>query len=508
MKKSFTKRYLKNKYTIGGAIILVIVLYFVFRPSKGPANLETAVAAVGNIYERVSVTGQVMPIAKADLGFEKGGVVTSIAVKVGDHVKKGDPIAFLDSAGDAANLAAAQAKLADISRGLRPQELDVQQSKVDAAQVALANAKQDALNASRVGYVQAQSALTNYTDSLFTNPQSANPVINVPTESYTSQTSINLERLSATTILTNWSNALNSATSSDSASSIVAAALGYLNNLKSFMNDLNVIVSNLSPGNSGLLQTEISADVSNMNLALSTMNQAMTSVSSADTALRNAMAAYQSASNDFILASAGNSTQSIAAQAASVAAAKAELNKDRLVSPQDGIMTRADPSVGEYVAPGQAAFAVQSDGQYKIEAHVAEADIAKVAVGDMSSTTLDAYGQYVDFKSQVVSIDPAETVLEGVPTYKVTLVFSAPDPRIRSGMTANLDILTQEHDDVLSVPTRAIIDQNGSKSVRLLNADGKTFTSVPVAVGLKGSDGTTEIVSGLSAGQKVVTYIQ
>ena len=53
-----------------------------------------------------------------------------------------------------------------------------------------------------------------------------------------------------------------------------------------------------------------------------------------------------------------------------------------------------------------------------------EADIAKVAIGDLASSTLDAYGSYVDFPAQVTMIDPAETVIEGVPTYKVTLVSS------------------------------------------------------------------------------------
>ena len=44
--------------------------------------------------------------------------------------------------------------------------------------------------------------------------------------------------------------------------------------------------------------------------------------------------------------------------------------------------------------------------------------------------------------TEVIKIDPAATIIDGVPTYKVTLKFVDQDERIRSGMTANLDILT------------------------------------------------------------------
>jgi multidrug efflux pump subunit AcrA (membrane-fusion protein) len=113
----------------------------------------------------------------------------------------------------------------------------------------------------------------------------------------------------------------------------------------------------------------------------------------------------------------------------------------------------------------------------------------------------------VDFPAKVVMIDPAETVLEGVPTYKVTLQFIVPDARIRSGMTANLEILTHEAAGVLEIPYRAIAVNATSTTVRLVSKDGKSYAAVPIVTGLKGSDGTIEVVSGLSVGDKVVTYV-
>jgi multidrug efflux pump subunit AcrA (membrane-fusion protein) len=148
------------------------------------------------------------------------------------------------------------------------------------------------------------------------------------------------------------------------------------------------------------------------------------------------------------------------------------------------------------------------NSNFKIEAFVPEADIAKVAIDDVASTTLDAYGSNVDFPSRVVMIDPAETVVEGVPTYKVTLEFINPDIRIRSGMTANLTIHTHEALGVLYIPFRSVIDNNGSHFVRVVNAGGKSYATTTVEVGLKGSDGNIQIISGIKEGDSVVTYIK
>lgn len=508
MKKAFIRHYLLNKYSIIGAVVLIIILFFSFRSSGNSQKIEFAVATIGNVTERVSVTGKIYPVDKADLAFQKGGVIKSVFVKVGDKVKKGSVLASLDSAGDAANLASAQAKLDDLKRSLNPQEYAVEKSKVTSAEVALANVKQDALNAVRAGYVQAQTAVNNYADSLFYNPQSVNPNIKVRTQSQGEQSSINNARIGVREVLSKWKSDIDSA-SPDSVANLINPVNGYVNTIDAFMGSLSTIVNNLNTDNSGLSQSVIDSYISSVNAGLASSNQAISSVNTAKTSLENASSAYEQANNNFQLKETGSSAQTIAAQAATVAAYKAEYDKDKVVSPIDGIVTLVDPSVGEFVSVGKTSFGVMSDEAYKIEAFVAESDIAKITVGNIASTTLDAYGQNVDFPAKVIMIDPAETILEGVPTYKVTLQFIESDSRIRSGMTANLNILTRENENVLFVPTRSVVtDTSGAKTVRLLNSDGKTYISVPVVVGLKGSEGTIEIVSGLNVGDKVVTYVK
>lgn len=477
------KKYLHKKYLIPAAIVVIIIILIgIFTGRGGAATFQSATATIGNVVQTVSVTGTVSPIGKADLAFEKSGVISRIYVSVGQSVKAGDPIASLDSSTDEANLESAQATLADMtSNG----------ATLSTASKSLANAEKDAVNASHDGFAKAQSSLINFTDSFFNNPQTPNPTINIRTNTPDTANSINAERLQISDLLSKWSAELGTSTP-DVASGLITDSHSYLAAIKQFMSDLSNIVSALSPANSGLSQTQITADVATMNSGLSTLNGAVDSVTAAQSEL----------------SLAGNSTDSVAAQQARVDGAQASLDQDTIVSPIDGVVTKADPNVGEFIAAGNSGFAVQSNGAFKIEAYVPEADIAKIAVGNLSSTTLDAYGSDVDFPAKVISIDPAETVLEGVPTYKVTLEFVQNDPRVLSGMTANLIILTHEASNVLEIPYRAIIDDNGTKSVRVVNADGKTYATVPVTVGLKGSDGTIEIVSGLSAGQNVVTYVK
>jgi HlyD family secretion protein len=150
---------------------------------------------------------------------------------------------------------------------------------------------------------------------------------------------------------------------------------------------------------------------------------------------------------------------------------------------------------------------LMSDNNFKITANVPEVDVAKLSVGEEADVTLDAYGADVPFNAVVDLIDPAETVIQGVSTYKVTLRFVKKDERIRSGMTANIDIKTAKKEDVLYLPARSVITKDGKKYVKIPNGLTETLET-EVTVGLRGSDGSIEILSGLNEGDTIVTFEQ
>jgi multidrug efflux pump subunit AcrA (membrane-fusion protein) len=97
-------------------------------------------------------------------------------------------------------------------------------------------------------------------------------------------------------------------------------------------------------------------------------------------------------------------------------------------------------------------------------------------------------------------------MIEGVPTYKVVLLFNEKDSRVRSGMTANINILTQDKDAVVLIPFRAIKDKGGEKFVQVIDTDTNSPREVKITTGSRGSDGRVEVVNGLNVGSKIAIF--
>lgn len=174
-----------------------------------------------------------------------------------------------------------------------------------------------------------------------------------------------------------------------------------------------------------------------------------------------------------------------------------------MYAPMNGVVTKRLAKVGEIVSANTIVISLISEAKFEIEANVPEADIAKVEVGNIASVTLDAYGRDTVFETNVVSVNPAETIIEGVATYKVTFQFAKYDVGVKSGMTANIDIASGKREGVIAIPQRALIRKEGSTFVQIL--DGENIREVMVSPGLRGSDGSIEIISGVNEGDKVIT---
>ena len=218
--------------------------------------------------------------------------------------------------------------------------------------------------------------------------------------------------------------------------------------------------------------------------------------------------------------SANSSNQSIAEAQIQQAQAKvasiiAAIQKRQIIAPFDGVVANIALKPGQTtslatsgssttVTPSTITLISQND--YQVLLKVPENAVGKLAVGQHADITLDAYGDEV-FSGTIVSIDPAETIVDGVPVYQTKVTFDKNDTRIRSGMTAIATIVVAKKDSVLAVPASAILVKNGVSFIQVITGDDKKVEQ-QVTTGLRGSDSMVEITSGLSEGQSVVTIAQ
>ena len=143
---------------------------------------------------------------------------------------------------------------------------------------------------------------------------------------------------------------------------------------------------------------------------------------------------------------------------------------------------------------------------FEIRVDIPETDIIKIAVGNDADITLDAYGEDHHFVGKVSEIETGETVIQDVVYYKVTVAMedsNTDEFNILNGMTANILFYTEQKENALYIPQRAIkTDDSGKKYVRILK--GTKVEDVYIDTGLRGDNGLIEITSGLQAGEDVV----
>ncbi len=196
----------------------------------------------------------------------------------------------------------------------------------------------------------------------------------------------------------------------------------------------------------------------------------------------------------------------VAKAQAALALAEKNLEKTVLRAPSDGIIVSINGDIGENISLSQI-FAVMISPQLIIEADVSETDINKIKLGQKVTITFDAFGEDEKFFGEVFFIDPAETNISDVIYYKIKVALDDRKGReIRSGMTANLDILTAKKNNVLFIPQRAIIEKGEDKIVRVLTKN--KIREARVKTGIRGDNGMVEIVSGLKKGQDIVISVK
>ena len=135
------------------ALVIAGLVWWYYGSRDAETEITTTTVMRGTVSQLVSVTGTVKPASNANLSFEKGGRVAYVYAKVGERVGIGEALVSLENRDISAQLAQAKAtaraqaaKLADLKRGTRPEDILVSEVDVE-------NAKNEILNGVKSAYV-------------------------------------------------------------------------------------------------------------------------------------------------------------------------------------------------------------------------------------------------------------------------------------------------------------------------------------------------------------------
>src|SRR5262245_27127551 len=146
-------------------------------------------------------------------------------------------------------------------------------------------------------------------------------------------------------------------------------------------------------------------------------------------------------------------------RAASLHAAQVNLDYTNIISPVDGTVVSRNIALGQTVAASfqtPTLFLIAQDlTKMQVDTNVSESDVGNAKVGEKASFTVEAYPGRT-FWGQVAQVREAPITVQNVVTYDVVVSVDNPDFALLPGMTANTRIITDERDEVLRVPVRAL----------------------------------------------------
>ncbi len=489
---------------ISGVILVVLILIIVSIVKLGKTDNSANIvkAARGTVSQEVSVTGRVISAQNVDLAFEKTVKVTRTNVAVGDKVSAGQVLLVTENGDAAANLLEAEARLASARRGARPEQIQIDRTKVTNAEQDLNDARQALITEINTAYINADDSIHNKVDQFMSQPRGPVPKFNLNTIDYDLAAKVERGRVTMENLLLDWKSRVSTMDPKNPAS-MVAYSRASLSAVSSFLSDVASAVNTVTTQqNPSLSQTAIDGYRASVSSSRTQISASLSAIVSANEKFAAADSALVLARRQLDLTNAGSSAEDISAAEAAVQRASAEYNKTVIRAPINGVVSTLTAKAGEIIQANEKAISLISENAYQIETNIPESDIPKIAIGGYATVTLDAYGTENQFRAQVVSIDPGETITDGVASYKTKLQFTEADPRIRSGMTANVIIGGQKKENVITIPVGALFIEGTERFVHVKRGEG--VQEVPVTIGLRGSDGTVEVVSGLEEGQEVM----
>ena len=201
----------------------------------------------------------------------------------------------------------------------------------------------------------------------------------------------------------------------------------------------------------------------------------------------------------------------VAQAQASLKQLEEQLSYTTITSPMDGTILSRDVEIGDAVSSilvlGSTATLVMTIGdtsQVYVQGKVDESDIGKVYMGQAARIKVESFKDKT-FQGKVTKIAPLGVEKDNVTTFEVRVSIDNPGGELKANMTANAEILLEEHKNVLTVPEQAVLyDKDRNASVEVPDAKAKNGRrKVDIKAGI--SNGTkTEVLAGLKSGDTVI----
>jgi multidrug efflux pump subunit AcrA (membrane-fusion protein) len=525
-----------NGVLLAGASVLGVVAYRSVgtAASTGGTVTTSVTATVGNVLQTVSASGNVAAPVQTGASFSQAGTVKEIDVKVGDVVQAGDPIAKVDDSTQQEALAVAKDNLAQVQASIAA----TNGGPTSADQSAAAISEQQSTNgvtSAKASIASAEASAAQDAATAATNVTTARQNLATAQAQLASDTSTVYEDQSLYDQVSAASDPQRPAGESTNQTLLryqhdqdICGAKGTpddgvscsdLSNLTRLLQAVSNATKAVTSSNNSVTQAQNALTSAQRNQSATATKDAQ-AVAQAQRGLDSASLTLWSTVQTNQSKQAPPTAQVLAQQAAqlsqaqnSVDAAQRNVDETVLKAPISGTIVTLNGTIGlSSSSTGSSgsgtgssssnAFATIVDlTQLQVKAGFAEADAAKLTVGQAATVTFDALPN-VTATAKVTTIDSLATVTSNVVTYTVALTLDSAPRGVKPGMTSTASVVAAHSDGVVTLPTSAVPTRGTTATLTIRSKAGKE-TQTRVTIGLRG-DQTVEISSGLAAGDVVV----
>ena len=436
---------------IVGALILAGATYGVVsarqKSQASSSDLQTFQVNYGELSAVVDETGEVRADQSALLYWETAGIVSEVMVRLGDKVK-------------------ADQVLAELNEESLPQNYYMSQQELVTATRALEDLYENAAEVS----ANAQLALANVRDAV--DDAEYRWLLNQPGNRYSPE-----ELKSAK-------------------AKLVIAEKQLENNQKRYNNAQGKV-------NKAYAQINLTDAINQYQTARWYVNWLQVGADEIEMGILDAKVAVAiaqlgTAERQYARVKDGPDLDDITMAEARISAAQASLDAAFITSPFDGVITVLEMLPGDLIAPNSLAFRIDNLDTLLVDVAISEVDIIQINVGQPVTLSFDAIlGN--EYTGEVVDVSPVGNLQQGLVSFEVTIKLVDADEEVRPGLTAGVQIVVRQVEDVLIIPTRAVRWVTGEQVVYVSitgeQANMENLERVPVVLGAS-SDEFAELLEG------------